>query len=57
MTDNTAAARCCCLNRWACAVNANGKTRDQMPTPCGFEMCGTVEGCPKAARLMGVGKG
>lgn len=52
MTDSTAGAACCCLNRWVCR-HGNGKTRDQMSMPCGFEMARTVEGCPKALRMQG----
>ena len=55
-TDNTTHAAACCLDRWVCTANGTGKTRDQMPIPCGFEQCATVEGCPKAQRMMGVGK-
>lgn len=49
--DNTAHANACCLNRWTCTAQHNGATRDELAMPCGFELCATVEGCPKAWRL------
>ena len=55
-TDNTTHAAACCLDRWVCTANGSGKTRDQMPIPCGFEQCATVETCPKAQRLRGMSR-
>lgn len=51
MNDNTACLNACCLNRFACELG--GKPRNLEAMPCGFEMCASVEACPKARRMQG----
>jgi len=50
MTNNTAHARACCLDRWTCYAGGETLPRGEMSLPCGFEICGTVEGCPTRNR-------